>query len=68
MGEKDGIVEVTRRGMAFDLCVVSFRRRQKRLKPFLELLCPFVTLSKRGIEPLWLCNTVYLRARRSFAF
>ena len=37
MGEKNGIVEVTSRRMAFDLCVVSFRRRQKRLKPFLEL-------------------------------
>ena len=24
-----------------------------------------VTLSKRGIEPLRLCNTVYLRARRT---
>ena len=36
MGEKDGIVAVTSRRMAFDLCVVSFRRRQKRLWPFLE--------------------------------
>ena len=34
----------------------------------LETLWLFVTLSKRGIEPLRLCNTVYLRARRSFAF
>ena len=30
-----------------------------------EPLCPFVTLSKRGIEPLRLYNTVYLRARRT---
>ncbi len=34
----------------------------------MELQCPFVTLSKRGIEPQWLQTRLYLRARRSFAF